>query len=120
FNFSTNPTVIITLIVVFLIIIGLFMLPSEAIIVFAPILTPIVMEVGVDPIHFGVLMVLTLTVGGATPPVGIMLYIVADIAKISFQKLVREMLPLYIPLAVAILLTVYIPQLSLIIVDMFF
>lgn len=120
FNFSTNPTVVITLIVIFLAIIGLFMLPSEAIIVFAPILTPIVMDIGVDPIHFGVLMVLTLTVGGATPPVGIMLYIVADIAQISFQKLVKEMLPLYIPLAAAILLTAYIPKLSLVVVEMFF
>lgn len=120
FEFSTNPTVIMLLVVVFLAIIGLFMLPSEAIIVFAPILTPIVMQVGIDPIHFGVVMVLTLTVGGATPPVGIMLYIVADIARISFQSLVREMLPLYIPLAVAILLTAFIPQLSLIIVDLFF
>ncbi|NQD66435.1 TRAP transporter large permease, partial [Bacillus haikouensis] len=71
FSFSTNPNVIITLIIIFLFIIGLFMLPSEAIIVFAPILTPIVMQVGIDPIHFGVLMVLTLTIGGATPPVGI-------------------------------------------------
>jgi tripartite ATP-independent transporter DctM subunit len=120
FSFSTNPTVIITLIIVFLFIIGLFMLPSEAIIVFAPILTPIVMQVGIDPIHFGVLMVLTLTIGGATPPVGILLYIVADIAKLSFRKLVKEMLPLYIPLVVAVLLTAYIPYLSLVIVKMFF
>lgn len=120
FNFSTDPTIIITLVVVFLFIIGLFMLPSEAVIVFAPILTPILMDVGVDPIHFGVLMVLTLTIGGATPPVGILLYIVADIAKLSFQKLVKEMLPLYIPLVAAILLTAYIPKLSLIVVDLFF
>lgn len=120
FNFSTNPTVIITLVVVFLFIIGLFMLPSEAVIVFAPILTPILMDVGVDPIHFGVLMVLTLTIGGATPPVGILLYIVADIAKISFQKLVKEMLPLYVPLVAAVLLTAYIPKLSLIVVELFF
>lgn len=120
FNFSTNPTIILTLVVVFLFIIGLFMLPSEAIIVFAPILTPILMDVGIDPIHFGVLMVLTLTIGGATPPVGILLYIVADIAKISFQSLVKEMLPLYIPLVAAVLLTAYIPKLSLIVVEMFF
>jgi tripartite ATP-independent transporter DctM subunit len=120
FSFSTNPTVIITVILIFLFIIGLFMLPSEALIVFAPILTPIVMDVGIDPIHFGVLMVLTLTIGGATPPVGMMLYIVADIAKISFTKLVREMLPMYIPLIITVLLTAYIPYLSLVFVKMFF
>ncbi|RWZ59103.1 TRAP transporter large permease [Halobacillus fulvus] len=120
FGFSTNPTIIITLVVIFLFLIGLFMLPSEAIIVFAPILTPIVMQVGIDPIHFGVVMVLTLTIGGSTPPVGIMLYIVADIAKLSFGKLVKEMLPLYAPLAVAVLITAYIPYLSTFIVDFFF
>jgi tripartite ATP-independent transporter DctM subunit len=120
FNFSTNPTVIITLVVIFLFIIGLFMLPSEAILVFAPILTPIVIQVGIDPIHFGVIMVLTLTIGGATPPVGILLYIVADIAKLSFSKLVRELLPMYVPLIVAVLLTAYIPFLSLVFVKMFF
>lgn len=120
FSFSTNPTVILTLIVVFLLLIGLFLLPSEAIIIFAPILTPIVMQVGIDPIHFGVLMVLTLTIGGATPPVGILLYIVADIAKISYGKLVKEMLPMYIPLVATVLLTAYVPYLSLVIVKMFF
>ena len=120
FSFTTNQTVIMTIIVIFLFIIGLFMLPSEAIVVFAPILTPIVMDAGIDPIHFGVLMVLTLTIGGATPPVGMMLYIVADIAKLSFTKLVREMLPLYVPLIVTVLLTAYIPYLSLVFVKMFF
>lgn len=120
FSFSTNPTVIITIVVIFLLVIGLFLLPSEAIIVFAPILIPIVMQVGVDPIHFGVLMVLTLTIGGATPPVGILLYIVADIAKLSYGKLVKELLPMYIPLVVAVLLTAYIPYLSLVIVKLFF
>ncbi len=120
FNFSTNPTVIITMVVIFLFLIGLFMLPSEAIIVFAPILTPIVMQVGIDPIHFGVVMVLTLTIGGATPPVGILLYIVADIAKISYGKLVKEILPMYVPLVVAVLLVAYVPFLSLVIVNLFF
>lgn len=120
FGFSTDPTIIITILVIFLFFIGLFMLPSEAIIVFAPILTPIIIEVGIDPIHFGVLMVLTLTIGGATPPVGMMLYIVADIAKLSFGKLVKEMLPMYIPLIVTVFLTAYIPYLSTVFVKMFF
>lgn len=120
FGFSTNPTIIMTIMVIFLLIIGLFMLPSEAIVVFAPILTPIVMEVGINPIQFGVLMVLTLTIGGATPPVGILLYIVQDIAKISFGKLVKEILPMYIPLVVVALLTAYIPWISLAVVDLFF
>ncbi|MCF3942583.1 TRAP transporter large permease [Oceanobacillus alkalisoli] len=116
---STNPYIILSIMVIFLLIIGLFMLPSEGIIVFAPILTPIVMQIGIDPIHFGVLMVLTLTIGGATPPVGILLYIVADIAKLRYTTLVREMLPMYIPLIVAAFITAFFPSLSLIFVDLF-
>ncbi|PKR78206.1 TRAP transporter large permease [Halalkalibacillus sediminis] len=119
-SISANENVILAMLVIFLLIIGLFMLPSEGIIVFAPILTPIVMQVGVDPIHFGVLMVITLTIGGATPPVGILLYIVADIAKLKYTKLVKEMLPMYIPLIVTAFLIAFFPSLTLFIVDMFF
>ncbi|MRG87264.1 TRAP transporter large permease [Salinibacillus xinjiangensis] len=119
-SISTNEYIILTLMVIFMLIIGLFMLPSEAIIVFAPILTPIVMQVGVDPIHFGVLMVLTLTIGGATPPVGIMLYIVADIAKLRYTKLVKEILPMYIPLVATAFIIAFVPSLTLFIVDLFF
>ncbi|MGP4105938.1 TRAP transporter large permease [Virgibacillus sp. L01] len=117
---STNQYVILTMMVVFLLLIGLFMLPSEAIIVFAPILTPIVMQVGVDPIHFGVLMVLSLTIGGATPPVGILLYIVADIAKLKYTTLVKEMMPMYVPLVVSAFVVAFVPTLSLVFVNMFF
>ncbi|MFC7319316.1 TRAP transporter large permease [Halobacillus campisalis] len=117
---STNEHVILAMLVVFLLLIGLFMLPSEGIIVFAPILTPIVMQVGVDPIHFGVLMVITLTIGGATPPVGILLYIVADIAKLKYTALVKEMLPMYAPLIVTAFVIAFFPQLTLVIVDLFF
>ncbi|WP_085522694.1 TRAP transporter large permease [Tuberibacillus sp. Marseille-P3662] len=119
-GFSTNPTIIMILLILFLLLIGLFMLPSEAILVFAPILTPLAAQVGVNPIHFGVLMVLTLTIGGATPPVGILLYIVADIGKVPFMKLVRSMGPFYIPLLIAVLITAFIPQLTMYIPNLFF
>ncbi|SFA93956.1 TRAP transporter, DctM subunit [Lentibacillus halodurans] len=118
-GYSENSYVILTLMVIFMLIIGLFMLPSEAIIVFAPILTPIAIQVGVDPIHFGVLMVLTLTIGGASPPVGILLYIVADIAKLKYTKLVREMAPMYIPLVATAFIVAFVPSLSLVLIDLF-
>ncbi|SFD88747.1 TRAP transporter, DctM subunit [Lentibacillus persicus] len=118
-GFSENSYVILTLMVIFMLLIGLFMLPSEAIIVFAPILTPIAIQVGVDPVHFGVVMVLTLTIGGASPPVGILLYIVADIAKLKYTKLVREMAPMYIPLVATAFITAFFPSLSLILIETF-
>lgn len=120
FSFTTNQYVIVLIIIVFLLIIGLFMLPSEGILVFAPILTPVMMEVGMDPIQFGVLMVLTLTIGGASPPVGIMLYIVTDIAKIKYMELVKEVLPMYIPLVATSVLVGFFPILSLVLIDFFY
>ena len=106
--------------IVFLLIIGLFMLPSEGIVVFAPMLTPIMMEVGMDPVQFGILMVLTLTIGGASPPVGVLLYIVADIAKISYVPLLKEVAPIYIPLVGTSLLVGFIPGISLILIQLFY
>ncbi|MCG7331848.1 TRAP transporter large permease [Salinicoccus roseus] len=120
FSFTTNQYLIVLIIIVFLLIIGLFMLPSEGILVFAPILTPIMIEVGMDPIQFGVLMVLTLTIGGASPPVGIMLYIVADIAKVRFMELVKEVMPMYVPLIITAILVGFFPVFSLILIDFFY
>lgn len=116
FGITTNKYLIVVIIIVFLLIIGLFMLPSEGIVVFAPILTPIMTEVGIDPIQFGVLMVLTLTIGGASPPVGILLYIVADIAKVRYMDLLKEVTPMYIPLVITSLLVGFVPAISLILI----
>ncbi|WP_017548179.1 TRAP transporter large permease [Salinicoccus carnicancri] len=120
FSFTNNQYVIVLIIIVFLLIIGLFMLPSEGILVFAPILTPVMVEVGMDPIQFGVLMVLTLTIGGASPPVGIMLYIVTDIARVKYMTLVKEVMPMYIPLIVTAVLVGFFPVLSLVLINFFY
>ncbi|QYA49105.1 TRAP transporter large permease [Nosocomiicoccus ampullae] len=120
FNITTNKILIILLIIVFLLVIGLFMLPSEGIVVFAPILTPIMADIGMDPVQFGVLMVLTLTIGGASPPVGILLYIVADIAKLKYVDLLKEVTPMYIPLVITSLLVAFIPTVSLLLVKLLY
>lgn len=96
------------------------MLPSEGIVVFAPILTPIMADIGMDPVQFGVLMVLTLTIGGASPPVGILLYIVADIAKLKYVDLLKEVTPMYIPLVITSLLVAFIPTVSLLLVKLLY
>lgn len=117
---STNKYVLLVLILVLLIIIGFFMQASQALVVLTPILMPVVEAIGVDPVHFGLIMVVTLTFGGCTPPVGSMLFVVNSITKMGFARLTRAMLPLYIPLIAAILLITFIPQLSLFLPNLVF
>lgn len=120
FSITDNPVIVIAVMTVFLLLVGLFMVASSAEIVLAPILVPVVVQFGVDPVHFGVLMVFSLIVGGGTPPVGVLLYIAQDIAGIPFGKMVRAMIPYYIPLFSAIVIIAVFPQLSLWIPNMVF
>lgn len=110
---SSNKTVLTLLILALLIVIGFFMQASQALVVLAPILLPVAKAVGIDPVHFGLIMVVTLTFGGCTPPVGSMLFVVNSITKMGFARLTKAMLPLYLPLIIAIMLITFVPQLSL-------
>ncbi len=110
---TDNCIVMTFLILLLLIFVGFFMQASQALVVLAPILLPVAKAIGIDPIHFGLIMVVTLTFGGCTPPVGSMLFVVNSITKMGFARLTKAMLPLYIPLVGAILLITFIPQLSL-------
>jgi tripartite ATP-independent transporter DctM subunit len=119
-GFTESPVVILTVMIVLLLLIGLFMIASSAEIVLTPILVPVVMSFGIDPVHFGVLMIFCLIIGGGTPPVGVLLFIAQDIAEIPFSRMVRAMLPYYIPLFGAIFIIAAFPQLSLWIPNMVF
>lgn len=110
---SSNKTVLTLLILALLIVIGFFMQASQALVVLAPILLPVAKAIGIDPVHFGLIMVVTLTFGGCTPPVGSMLFVVNSITKMGFARLTKAMLPLYLPLIIAIMLITFVPQLSL-------
>ena len=110
---STNKYVVLLMILALLIFIGFFMQASQALVVLTPILMPVIKAIGVNPIHFGLIMVVTLTFGGCTPPVGSMLFVVNSITKMGFAWLSKAMIPLYIPLIGAILLITFVPQLSL-------
>ncbi len=110
---STNKYVVLLMILALLMFIGFFMQASQALVVLTPMLMPVIRAIGVDPVHFGIIMVVTLTFGGCTPPVGSMLFVVNSITKMGFARLSKAMLPLYIPLIIAILLITFVPQLSL-------
>ncbi len=110
----TNDKFLLTLmIMVLLIIVGFFMQASQALIILAPILQPLAQSIGIDPVHFGLVMVVILTFGGCTPPVGSLLFVVCKVGNIKFSRLCKAMLPLYIPLLLAIFAITFIPQISL-------
>jgi tripartite ATP-independent transporter DctM subunit len=112
-SFSSNPYTLLFFMNVILLIVGMWMECGAAIILFAPILAPIMYQVGIHPIHFAVVMLLNLTVGLITPPVGVVLYAVASVGKIKFEELVKATLPLIIMALIILALVSYIPELSL-------
>ena len=119
-TFTDDPHMILAVMVVLLFLVGLFMIASSAEIVLTPILVPVVVSFGIDPVHFGVLMIFVLIIGGGTPPVGVLLFIAQDIADVPFSSMVRAMLPYYIPLFIAVVVIAAFPQLSLWIPNMVF
>jgi|TARA_A100001391_G_scaffold190664_5_gene163476 tripartite ATP-independent transporter DctM subunit len=97
----------------FLIVLGCVFDATAALIILVPIMLPIVDGFGIDRVHFGIFTVLTLMVGILTPPVGIALYIMMDIAKLPFEKVARATIPFLLPIVIAILLIAFVPQISL-------
>ncbi len=112
-SISGEPLLVLAIILVMLVLVGLLMVASSAEIVLTPILVPVIVQFGIDPVHFGVLMVFTLIIGGATPPVGILMFIAQDIARVSHAQMVRAMVPYYLPLFAALALLTIFPQISL-------
>jgi tripartite ATP-independent transporter DctM subunit len=112
-SLSSEPWVLLLLINLFLLFVGCFIDASAAILVLAPILVPIVEQVGISPVHFGLIMVLNLMIGLLTPPVGGLLYIVSEVAQMRFEVLVKAVLPFLAPLLVSLALVTYIPWLTL-------
>ncbi len=110
---SENPIIVLLLINIILIIVGCFLETVAAITILVPVLLPIAVFVGVDPVHFGVIMVLNLMIGLLTPPVGMVLYVLARVAKIPFERALSGTLPFLVPLVIVLLLVTYVPALSM-------
>jgi len=98
---------------VLILIVGCFIDTVAAITILVPILLPIVMELGIDPIHFGLIMTLNLLIGLLHPPMGMVLFVLARISKLSVERTTVAILPWLVPLFVALALITYIPQISL-------
>lgn len=110
FSISKNPILVMFMINFILLLLGCFIETIALLILLTPIVLPIVTSVGYDPVHFGVIMVLNLTIGLTTPPLGVCIFVASGIAGISMEKFMRTMLPLYIPLLLGLLTTILFPQ----------
>ncbi|WP_418499924.1 TRAP transporter large permease [Flagellimonas sp.] len=110
---SDNPIVILLIINLLLLFVGIFMDMTPAVLIFTPIFLPIVTELGMDPIQFGIVMVLNLCIGLCTPPVGSVLFVGVGIANTTIEKVIKPLLPLFIAMIVALFLITYFPGLSL-------
>ncbi len=112
-NLSSNKFVILLVINLLLLVVGIFMDLTPAVLVFTPLFLPVVSNIGVDPVHFGIIMVLNLSVGLCTPPVGTVLFVGCSISKIGITKVIRSLLPMWAAMIFVLLLVTYIPELSL-------
>lgn len=110
---SDNPVVILLVINLLLLAVGTFMDMTPAVLIFTPIFLPVVVQMGMNPIHFGIVMVMNLCIGLCTPPVGSLLFVGCSVAGLSIQKVIRPLLPFFVAMIVVLLLVTYIPGLSL-------
>lgn len=109
---SDNKIVILLILNIFLLFVGTFMDMAPALLIFTPIFMPIVSSFGMDPIHFGVMMVMNLSVGTITPPVGNVLFVGCSVAKLQVEDVMKRLIPLYAAIFVGLMLVTYIPALS--------
>lgn len=110
---SDSRIVIFLFINLILLFVGVFMDMTPAVLIFTPIFLPVVTELGMDPVHFGIVMVLNLCIGLCTPPVGSVLFVGVGIAQTTIQKVVRPLLPLFVAMLIALVVITYVPWLSL-------
>lgn len=112
-NFSDNPIIILLLLNLFLLVVGAFVDAVASIVILTPILLPIAVQIGLDPVHFGVILIVNLAIGYITPPVGVNLFVTAAVGKSNIETVIRGILPFFIALIVSLLVITYMPSLSL-------
>ena len=112
-SLTDSPIAILLMINLVLLFVGTFMDMTPAVLIFTPIFLPVAVGLGIDPIHFGIIMVLNLCIGLCTPPVGSVLFVGVGVANTSITKVIRPLLPLFIAMIVALLVVTFVPALSL-------
>jgi tripartite ATP-independent transporter DctM subunit len=110
---SDNPIIILIIINLILLFVGVFMDMTPAVLIFTPIFLPIVTELGMNPVHFGIIMIMNLCIGLCTPPVGSVLFVGCSVANLKIQQVIRPLLPLFLVMIAVLLLITYFPDLTL-------
>jgi C4-dicarboxylate transporter DctM subunit len=110
---SRQPNVLLIMICISLLIVGTFLDNAVAVVLMTPILYPIISSVGIDPVFFGVLLVLTLAIGQLTPPVGLCLFVACNIADITIEKLSVSCIPYLVIMLLVMLVILFFPELTL-------
>ncbi len=117
--FTQSPALVLAMINVLLLFLGCFMETTAILLIVTPTLLPIILAVGIDPVHFGIIISLNLILGAITPPFGVILFILKDIAQVTFWQLVRAVMPFYIPLGIVLLIVTYWPGFVLFVPSLF-
>lgn len=112
-GYSDNPMLILLLINIILLVLGTFMETLVLIIILVPILLPLIETLGIDPVHFGIVMIINLVIGQLTPPLGVLMYVTCGISGTSIGQFMRSIKPFLVALIIALLAITYIPALAL-------
>jgi TRAP-type C4-dicarboxylate transport system permease large subunit len=110
---TSGPLTFLLLANLLMLFVGCFLEPTAAITILVPILLPIVRQLGIDPVHFGLVMVLNLMIGLLHPPMGLVLFVLARVSKLSVERTTMAILPWLVPLLVSLVIVTYIPSISL-------
>ena len=112
-GFTSSPWVFLLLVNLLLLFVGCFLEPTAAMLIALPVLLPAVQQLGIDPVHFGLVVVLNLMIGLLHPPMGMVLFVLARVARMSLERTTMAILPWLIPLLVSLVLITYVPAISL-------
>ncbi|MEX2117009.1 MAG: TRAP transporter large permease [Bacteroidota bacterium] len=116
---TDNKIMILLIINLILLTVGTFMDMTPAVLIFTPIFLPVAVGLGIDPVHFGIIIVFNLCIGLCTPPVGSVLFVGAGIANITIAKIIRPLMPMFLAMIVSLLIVTYVPDISLFVPRLF-
>lgn len=118
-NLTSNPIFILVIIIILLLIVGMFIDTISALIILTPILLPVVTSVGIDPVHFGVVLVVSLAIGFVTPPLGVNLFVASSVGKVKFEQVAVGVLPFVAVMIICLFIIAFIPALSMFLPGLF-
>ncbi|MEO0384329.1 MAG: TRAP transporter large permease [Pseudomonadota bacterium] len=110
---TANPILVLLIISGGIFLAGMVMEPTPILLIAVPMVYPVIQAVGIDPVHFGIVIILNVVIGVTTPPIGMILFIMMDVAQVSMRQLTIAMLPFYIPLVAMLFLLIFVPGLAL-------